>query len=139
MISTSSYLEAVKEYFAFLVAEFAFILSEEMTRGAVFYDVQYRSAAQVVSISYENMEDCLLVIVYQLVNQHLPDYDDKRRTLHLNVLNHAVKNVVGPEDRAENQRHFQGLKSKGTVERQLLNSAKELRLCLMHFDEIKAV
>jgi len=138
MINASAYVKAVKECFAFLVSEFAFTPSEETTREAVFYDMQYRNATQVVSISYENIEDYLLVIVYRLVNQQLPNYDDKRHTLHLNVLNHALEAVAGPADWKENQHHFGCFKAEGVVERKLLKSAQELRLCLMHFDKLKA-
>jgi len=105
--------------------------------GVVFYDLQYRSEKQVVSVSYENIEDHLLVIVYQLVKQQFPDYDDKQHTLHLHVLNHAVNAIVGQANWEENWLHFRGLKAEGTVERRLLKSAKELRLCLTHFNELK--
>ena len=139
MITAHAYVEAVRAYFAFLVSEFAFAPSEETASGTVFYDLRYRSATQVVSISYENIEDYLLVIVYQLVNQQLPGYDDKRHTLHLNVLNQAVKMIASPADWQENQYHFRQLRAEGAVERKLLKSAKELRLCLTHFDKLTSL
>ena len=138
MIAARPYLEAAKAYFHFLIPEFGFSLSTETARSAVFYDLQYRSATQIISISYENLEDYFQVIVYQLVNQQLPAYDDKRRTLHLQALNQALGAIVGPADRIENQHHFRTFQPTGTVERQLLKSAKELRLCLTHFDQLIA-
>ena len=138
MIAAQAYLEVSKAYFAFLISEFGFTLATETARSAVFYALEYRHETQVVSIFCENLEDYLQVIIFQLVNQQLPDYDDKRHTLHLHALNQAVGALVGPADWQENQRHFRAFKPKGTVERQLLKAAKELRLCLTHFDKIKA-
>lgn len=138
MIAAQTYLEAAKAYFAFLIPEFAFTLSKETARDAVFYELQYRNPAQIISISYENLENYLQVIVFQLVNQQLPSYDDPRRTLHLNALNQALGALVGPANWKENQRHFRQFKPEGNVERQLLKSAKELRLCLTHFEKLQA-
>jgi hypothetical protein len=138
MIASRAYLDAAKAYFHFLIPEFGFSLSTETARSAVFYDLHYRSATQVISISYENLEDYFQVIVYQWVNQQLPNYDDKRRTLHLQALNQALGVIVGPADWIGNQHHFRAFKPEGTVQRQLLKSAKELRLCLTHFDQLMA-
>ena len=96
MIAARAYLEAAKAYFAFLLPEFGFTLSQETARSAVFYALEYRNRAQVISISYENLEDYLQVIVFQLINHQLPDYDDKRHTLHLHALNQALGPLVGP-------------------------------------------
>ncbi len=138
MIDAPAYLQAVKTYFSFLATDFTYTLSQEVTRGNVFYDVQYRNLNHVISISYENLEDYLQVIVFELVNQQLPKYDDKRYTLHLRALNQAVIGHLSPADRAANKRHFQGLQPQTVLERQLLKSAQELRLGLVHFDKLPA-
>ena len=138
MIAARAYLAAAKAYFAFLIPEFGFTLSKEAARSAVFYALEYRSQAQVISISYENLEDYFQVIVFQLVNHQLPDDDDQRHTLHLHALNQALAPLVGPADWEENQRHFRAFQPEGTVERRLLKSAKELRLCLTNFDKLQA-
>ena len=138
MIAAHAYLEAAKAYFHFLIPEFGFSLSMETARSVVFYDLEYRSPTQAISISYENLEDYFQVIVYQLVNQQLPSYEDKRRTLHLQSLNQVLGAIVGPADWIENQHHFRAFNPETTVERQLLKAAKELRLCLTHFDQLIA-
>ena len=138
MIAAQAFLASAKTYFAFLVLEFDFVQSAETARSVVFYDLQYCNATQMVSISCENLEDYFRVTVFQLVNHQLPDYDDKRHTHHLHALNQALRPLVGPADWQENQRPFQVFQPEGSVERQLLKAAKELRLCLMHFDKIKA-
>ncbi|MCC2545499.1 hypothetical protein LJY25_03515 [Hymenobacter sp. BT175] len=138
MVEAQVFLRAAKTYFAFLVSEFAFAELSETVRSVVFYELQYRNAAQVVSISFENLEDYLQITVFQLVNQQLPDYNDSHHTYHLHTLNHALSKLVGPDDWQENQRFFEEFKPEGTVERRLLKAAKELRVCLTHFDRLTA-
>ena len=90
MIESGDYIKIVKNYFGFLITEFNFQLLEEKVRGNAFYDVQYKDNARIVSISYENIEDHLLVTVFVLENGGMPDYDDKTKTLHLKQLNKLV-------------------------------------------------
>jgi len=120
-----------------LITEFRFKVSEEKIRGNAFYDVQYRDLKKVVSISYENIEDYLLVIVFMLQNGELLDYDDKTKTLHLNQLNAKVLSQVAKEEISVNNEHFLKFKSSNELERKLLKSAKELRLCLKHFGDLQ--
>ncbi|MBX3268372.1 MAG: hypothetical protein KF831_16865 [Acidobacteria bacterium] len=109
-------------------------VAEEKERGNVYYDVQYRDQSKVVSISYENIEDYLQIIVFRLENGELPDYDDKTKTLHLSQLNRITLPNVDKNEIISNSEYFSKYVANGEVERQLLKSAKELRLCLMHFD-----
>ncbi len=81
MIEGNKYIETVKSYFEFLIAEFGFKLSEEKISGHTFYDIKYKDNARVISISYENIEDYLLVIIFMLQDGELPDYDDKTKIL----------------------------------------------------------
>ena len=136
MIEGSQYIEVINEYFDFLITEFALKASREKVRGNAFYDVQYRDLKKVVSISYENIEDYLLVIVFMLQNGELPDYDDKTKTLHLNQLNAKVISQVGKKEINGNNEFFFKFKASDEVERKLLKSAKELRLCLKHLGDL---
>lgn len=79
MIEGSEYIEKIKHYFNFLIAEFGYKISDQKIRGNSFYDVQYRDELRVVSVSYENIEDYFLVIIFILENGELPHFDDKRR------------------------------------------------------------
>ena len=79
----NQFIQIVKEYFQFLPTEFAFKLSEEKITGNVFYEIQYKDETRIVSISYENLEDYLLVIIFLLQNGAMPDYDDNTKTLRL--------------------------------------------------------
>jgi hypothetical protein len=135
MIVGSIYIATVKAYFDFLITEFGFKISEEKIRGNAFYDVQYKNKTRVVSISYENIEDYLLVIIFLLQNGELPDYDDKTKTLHLNKLNVQVLSRIDKNEVSLNNEYFDKFNPKSELEKKLLKSAKELRLCLKHFNE----
>lgn len=137
MIEGNQYIETVKLYFGFLTTEFGFKVTEEKIRGNAFYDVQYKDETRIVSISYENIEDYLLVIIFLMQNGELPDYDDKTKTLHLNKLNAQVLSSVDRTEISTNNEYFLKFTAKGELERKLLKSAKELRLCLKHFKELQ--
>ena len=136
MIESNQYIKTVKNYFAFLITEFDYKLSEEKIRGNAFYDMQYTDKARVVSISYENIEDYLLVTVFMLQNGEMPDYDDKTKTLHLRELNRLVIVKSSKEDINLNAAYFTKYNTKNELERKLLKEAKELRLYLNHFNQI---
>jgi len=136
MIEGNQFIETVKSYFAFLESEFNFKVLEEKIIGNAFYDVQYRDETRLVSVSYENIEDYLLVTIFMLRNGELPDYDDKTKTLHLNQLNAIVLPRVDKTEISLNSDNFSMFQPRNELERKLLKSAKELRLCLKHFSFI---
>ena len=136
MIKGEKYIEDVKAYFNYLITEFGFIISNEKIRGNAFYDLQYSDGKLIVSVSYENIEDYLQVIIFMLQNGELPDYDDKSKTLHLNRLNAQVMSSIKRDEISLNNEYFVKFNPKTEIEKLLLKSAKELRLCLKHFNEI---
>lgn len=137
MIEGEKYIEDVKAYFNYLITEFGFRMLNEKVRGNAFYDLQYSDGNRIVSVSYENIEDYLQVIVYMLQNGELPDYDEKTKILHLNRLNAQVMSIIDRNEIGLNNEFFIKLNAKSKIEKQLLKSAKELRLCLKHFKEIQ--
>ncbi|MBD3842023.1 MAG: hypothetical protein IE909_09100 [Campylobacterales bacterium] len=137
MIDPKKYIEIVKVFFSFLIIEFDFIQTREVENGNSFYDIEYRDTQRAISISYENIEDYLQVIVFKLKNGELPDYDDKTRTLHLNELNKKVLSIIDKKEIEENNANFNKLDKNEELERKLLKSAKELRLILKHWNKIK--
>ena len=130
MIDSSEYIKNVNTYFEFLVIEFDFILLKEKVRGNAFYDMQFKDNSRVVSISYENIEDYLLVTVFLLQNGEMPDYDDKTKTLHLKQLNRLIIAKASKEEINLNAEYFTKYIAKSELEIKLLKEAKELRLCL---------
>ncbi|TYR30795.1 hypothetical protein FXV77_21765 [Sphingobacterium phlebotomi] len=136
MIDGTKYIEIVKLFFSFLITEFGFILSKETENGNAFYDVEYRDTERAVSISYENIEDYLQVIVFELKNGKLPDYDDKTHTLHLNDLNKRILSGIERNEIERNNEDFNKFDVNGELERKLLKSAKELRLALKHWNKV---
>lgn len=130
MIEGSQYITIVKSYFNFLITEFNFKIREEKLRGNAFYDVAYEDVNRIVSISYENIEDYFQVVIFMLKNGELPDYDDKTRTLHLNIINAQVLSSIERREIHMNNEFFLKFTPIDTLDRKLLKSAKELRLYL---------
>ena len=137
MIEGNQYIEVVNTYFNFLISEFGFKLSEEIINGNFFYRLRYLDKTKAITISYENIEDYLSVFISILCNGELPDYDDKMKTIHLNKINAMVLSQVTKEEITINNEHFLMFKPKNELEKKLLKSAKELRLCLNHFSDLK--
>ncbi|PLK42136.1 hypothetical protein [Emticicia sp. TH156] len=137
MIEGEKYIEDVKAYFNYLITEFGFRILNIKIRGNAFYDLQYSDSNRIVSISYENIENYLQVIIFTLKNGELPDYDDKSKTLHLNRLNAQVKSSIDRDEIGLNNEYFVKFNPKTEIEKQLLKSAKELRLCLKHFNDMQ--
>lgn len=133
MIEGKDYIERVTNYFGFLNKEFNYVILEEKIRGNAFYDVQYRTTGKIISISYENIEDYLLIVIYLLVDGQLPDFDDSTRTLHLNKLNALLVPMVNKQDIEANATFFSDCQQMNNLERRLLKAAKELRICLKYF------
>jgi hypothetical protein len=136
MVEDLEYIENVKLYYSFLETEFGFRKTNETVNGNAFYDVEFTNNERIVSVSYENIEDHLEVIVFMLQNGKMPNYDDKTKTLHIKQLNKLVMAKANKEEINLNAEYFTNYKAKNELERKLLKEAKELRLCLKHFNEI---
>lgn len=139
MLDGKEYVGTVKEYFAFLEAEYNMRLSDEVVNGSFYYDVSYKDKVRSISISYENAEDYLQVIIFILHNNKLPNYDDKTRTLHLNRLNSIVLSTANKNEIDLNNEYFLGFETETGLKKRILKSAKELRLCLQHFNELNII
>ena len=137
MIEGEEYIEVVKQFYSFLETDFGFSKVNETINGNAFYDVEFRDKERIISISYENIEDHLEVIVFMLQNGKMPDYDDKTKTLHLKQLNRLVMAKANKEEINLNAEYFAKYNPKNEIERKLLKDAKELRLCLKHFNELQ--
>jgi hypothetical protein len=136
MVEDLEYIETVKLYYSFLETEFGLSKVNETINGNAFYDVEFKDKERVISISYENIEDHLEVIVFMSQNGKMPDYDDKTKTLHLKQLNRLVMAKASKEEINLNAEYFAKYNAKNELERKLLKEAKELRLCLKHFNEL---
>lgn len=136
MIDGNKFIKTVKNFFSFLITEFNFQVINEKIRGNVFYDVHFGDKIKIVSVSYENIEDYLLIIVFVLQNGEMPDYDNKTQTLHLGYLNKILLAKIDKNEIISNNEYFNTFQATEGLEKKLLKSAKELRLCLKHFDEL---
>jgi hypothetical protein len=136
MIEGKRYIEVVKQFYSFLETEFGYKKLNETINGNAFYDVEFKNKEKIVSISYENIEDHLEVIVFILQNGKMPDYDDKTKTLHLKHLNKLIIEKENKEVINLNTEYFAKYNAKNEIEQHILKAAKELRLCLKHFNEL---
>ncbi len=139
MVEETEYLKSVKFFYSFLKSEFGFSKVNDTVNGNAFYEVEYRDEEKAISISYENIEDYLEVIVFKLLNGEMPNYDDKSQTLHINQLNKLIMSRVSQTEIDSNAEYFSRFIPKGELERKLLKGAIELRLCLRHFDQLDLV
>lgn len=137
MVEDLGYIETVKLYCSFLETEFGFSKITQTINGNAFYDVEFKDKERIISISYENIEDHLEVIVFMLQNGKMPDYDDKTKTLHLKQLNRLIMAKASKEEINLNAKYFAQYNAKNELERKLLKEAKELRLCLKRFNELQ--
>jgi hypothetical protein len=134
MIEAKEYIRNVELFYSFLETEFGFKKVNETINGNVFYDVEFKNKENIISISYENIEDHFKVIVFMLQNGKMPNYDDKIKTLHLNHLNAQVLSKIDKNEIILNNEFFTSFLATDELERKLLKGAKELRLCLKHVD-----
>jgi hypothetical protein len=137
MIEGSTYFQKVRNMFSFLSEEYGVTDINEITNGNVFYDIEYRKSSKVISISYENIEDYLQVIVFKLNNGKLPDYEDKTQTLHLNVINKITFSKADKNDFELNNEYFDKKNAITELERKLLKSAKDLRLAMQLIEDLR--
>ncbi len=135
MISDKEYLKSVKLFYSFLESELDFTLSNETINGNVFYDIEYRNSDKVISISYENIEDYLEVIVFFFKEGVSLNYSEAQ-TLSLKQLNKIIQSKVDEKEKPSNSNFFSNYFPKNDLEKKILKGAKELRLCLKQFNII---
>lgn len=130
MIESGEYIESVERYFSFLETEFGYTRSRVSVIGNAFYDVEYEDGKSVISISYENVEDHLEIIYFELRKGIRPDYDDTTRTHHLSELNRRAMAQSNGTEIDANAILFARFVPRSPHQRVLIKKARELRLCL---------
>lgn len=138
MTDENKFIDLVDSYFHFLIEEFDFRKAGVKANGNAFYSFRFQHDLKEVSISYENISDYYSVTVYLLDNGVRPDYDDKTKTLHLDKLNKLILRQLSIDQIKANNEAFLNLSATSELERKMLKSAKELRLCLQHIDKAMA-
>lgn len=134
MVDFDKYIKIIENYFDFLITEFGYKILKEKSIGNAFYDIQYSAHSYMISISYENIEDYLRVILFVLQDGNSPDYDDKAKAIHLNMMNERILPNIDKKEIALNDKFFTEFTPDDEFKKKLLKSAKELRLCLKYID-----
>lgn len=135
MIEGIKYTKIIRSFYSFLEIEYEINDIKETINGNAFYDIEYKDSQRIISISYENIEDHLEVIVFKLINGKMPDYDDKSHTLHLKKLKGMLFSQMSEEELENNENYFSKYEAKNKLEKKILTGAKDLRLCLIHFEK----
>ena len=130
MIDAKNYIEAVSSFFSFLEKEFGFKNIKKTINGNVFYDIRYQGSEKIISISYENIEDYLEVIIFLLQDGKMPHYDDEAKALHIQSLYNRLRSYISTEEYKINEKYFERYIAISLFEKKLLTYAKKLRLCL---------
>ncbi|MDR1976852.1 MAG: hypothetical protein LBQ18_07655 [Campylobacteraceae bacterium] len=132
MIDGDKYIETTSAYFDFLIKEFGFKIFAKTINGNFFYSVQYKNETQLISISYENLEDFLSIAIVSLKDGGANVYDETK-ALNLNQLSAKILPHINKNGITENNKYFYQYSPQNAAERQLLKTAKELRICLKYF------
>jgi hypothetical protein len=130
MLSGDDFITLVRRYFDFLPKEFCYELFNEINMENLFYRVQYHKDNLLISISYENRENYLQVIVFTIKDGVISEYDDREHTFHLGELNRRIMQHLKTENFEDNDKFFSSIQPSNEFEKSLLKLAKELRLCM---------
>jgi hypothetical protein len=134
VINNNEYISIIEKQFLFLVKELNYKVVHKKRNVSFLYDVNYQKGNSMISVSFDNRENYLQVILFILKDGQLPDYDDKVHTIHLEKLNNMILPLLTIEEINENNELFQNIKPLNQFEKRLIKSAKELRLCLKKRD-----
>jgi len=136
MIEEEKFMDSVARTFKFLETEFQFVLFRKTTNGNIFYDVEYTdNKSKIISISFETIENYVRVIMFTTHKEKRSGYDDNTKTFHLNKLTDKLLKTLDKTEFENNNRHFKDFEAKDEIEKMLLKSAKDLRLCLIHIND----
>lgn len=136
MIQGDKYVQTVKEFYGFLETEFGMKFQKATISGNYYYIVEYTDEKMKISIYYENIGSYFTVTISLLENGKLQDHDDKRYKIHLNKLNTLIFPLVSENEITLNNVQFELFSVQNNIEKMLLKSAKELRICLGYLTAI---
>lgn len=132
MIDGNEFILLVKKYFNFLNSEFDYEISKEIIWGFGFYDLQFQNKLKIISISYENTTNYFQVIIYSLNDGTVSKVEDETNTIHLNKVNFKLSISSDNQELMLNNNFFAKYSYNNEFERNLLKSAKKLRLFLIY-------
>ncbi|MCD8511858.1 MAG: hypothetical protein LRY73_19725 [Bacillus sp. (in: Bacteria)] len=129
MLNRDEYFSIIEKQFMFLVNEFEYTPLDKKSKISFLYDVNFQKGNTLITVSLDVRESYLQVILFNLTDGHLPDYDNEN-TIHLEKLNKMILSNLSKEEMKENNKFFQYIQPKNQLEKRILKSAKELRLCM---------
>lgn len=134
VLNEDEYFLIIEKQFLYLVDEFNYKIINKKSGISFLYDVNFQTSNSMISVSYDRRDNNLQVILFILKDGHLPDYDDKEHTIHLEKLNNKIIPYLNKEEISDNNDFFRNIKPLNHFEKILLKLAKELRLCMKNTD-----
>jgi len=134
MIDGNLFFVSVKKYFNFLVIEQGFSLLEENTRGNIYFEVQFKKETTIISISYENHEDYLSIVIYKLQSGRIPSFNDKANIIELKSLTAKIIPDLDKIEINNNNEFFSEFHVDSLIEKKIMKSARNLRLCFPYIN-----
>jgi hypothetical protein len=123
------FLRIVNEAFAPFLKDLGFTMDTPSISGRL-YRASFTGQNHSVSVSFEPGDESFFVLVFSREHGELSDMDDRLKTPRLSDLNNRYMSTVSSEERAANEAAFKSVVARDDEERNLLKSAKELRLVL---------
>ena len=131
-MTDKGFLRLVHEAFTPFLESLGFSMDDPHISGR-YYRASFTAVDHAVFVYYEPGDDALSVIIFRRDNGNLSDIDNRSQSPRLQDLNRRYMHLVTKEDLVLNEEEFEGIDVEDEMERQLLKSAKELRLVLPRY------
>ena len=128
-MNDQDFLRVVNEAFTPFLTGLGFSMDTPSISGRL-YRSSFTSSRHSVSLSFEPGDEAFFVLVFNREYGELSDMDDRSKTPRLSDLNSRYMNTVSGAERTANESAFRSVVARDEEERELLKSAKELRLVL---------
>jgi len=132
------FLRISNEAFVPFLKQLGFSVDKPSISGR-YYRVSFTGSAYYILVSYEPGDEVFFTMIFTRKDGKLSNIDNRAETLRLADLNNRYMTVVTIQERLENERFFESIKTNDRDERHLLKIAKELRLVLPKYIHCKDV
>jgi hypothetical protein len=133
---THEFVEAIDTYFVPFLNGLGFDRSLPISISGKHYCATFLRSDRAIVVSYEPGDDYLLIALPTVVNGIQSDLDNRESSPRLSDLaGRAMSNASAAQLQA-NAAYFAGRHADRPLSRKLLKAAKDLRICLLHWDPL---
>jgi hypothetical protein len=133
---THEFVEAIETYFAPFLNGLGFELSPPISISGKHYRATFSRSDRAVVVSYEPGDDYLFIALPTVVSGIQSDLDNRESAPRLSDLTGPAFANTSPAQIQANAAYFVEHDADGPLARKLLMAAKELRICLLHWDHL---